>query len=366
MATQSKTTALRNSPDEHTVSTQILGPVLNSEVLTAGGDIILNGTRLRHSVYGSNNRVLLSSVDWDLLDISGISVNNSTSQAILGITDLELRLLLIAIPPEGCVVIPPTYYYESPLCRLLFDNHRPTIEAGYIRLVTEYLDINEYLDRKRERYQKAAHFDHYRDAYYVHNLANLTDYSFQRTSKIQSIGRQTLQSWIKELDDVQSRVQLAPAARTELRKRCFDTEQPSFLWENVSEHLERLGINPLSLGASQLRVLRTRLYLASYSLNGIAIPSGSELVTDILVPGTALPQYDLRAWRAIFEIIGLLDMLRDLPTERLLKLKKREEVAVAIAQIRCLLANGAPSDEILLKLRRRRMLTSFVKAFSAQ
>jgi hypothetical protein len=135
------------------------------------------------------------------------------------------------------------------------------------------------------------------------------------------------------------------------------------LWENVAEHIDKLGESPTSLGATQIRVLKTRAYLAAYSLDGIAVPHGSSIISDLVVPGIAATEYNIRSWMSVFDMLGVIDKVSSMPAERLAHIKLRPEVATGIATIRELLSKGVPSDSVVNSLQQRQMLKGFVRAF---
>jgi hypothetical protein len=342
------------------VNTIILGPVVASQILTAGGSIVINGTPVRPDVLGTSNHVLFSSVDWELLDISGFSADRIAISKLQQSAHRELRLLLLAIPPEGAVVLPPTYYCESPICREVLFSHVEAIEQRYIRLVTEYVDLAEYFEQKQQRYEKASHFAHYDDAYFHPTYPPISILPFQKTPKQSSVGRRALDLWDTSLNDPEVAIHAPRVLLDELCKRVLDTERPAFLWENVAEHLESLGVGPAAVSAQQIRALKNRAYLTAYTLNGISVPHGSSIVTDLVVPSIASSAYHLLAWQRILEAVDMLNQVCGMDVQQFLQAKARPEVARVVARIRTYLSRGKPTDWILSILDRGDLLKGFV------
>jgi len=363
MAKEDSQTASSAATERRDVIANFYGPVINSNVLTVGGDVVLSDAQLLSITAQSTGRVLLCSVDLELLELSGITPDQSLGADLRAVLDRELRLLLLALPPEGCIVIPPTYYCESAVCRELLTHHLPSVESGYIRLVTEFVDLDEYFDHKKERYSKARQFAHYRDAYYTPRYTPITSLPFEKTPKHTSIGSRALDIWSGALASDASQIALPLSVTREIRNRSLDTERPAFLWENVAEHVQNINQNPTSLGAQQIRALKSRAYLAAYSLAGIAVPHGSRIITDLVIPAMAPHEYNIRAWQRIFEILGLIDALCGVSPAQLLRVKHRPEVATTIATIRSLFAKKLPADAVIGILQRRRLLRTFARAF---
>jgi hypothetical protein len=310
-----------------------------------------------------DERVLFYSVDWELLDISAREFSKVVADRVQDMAHSDLRLLLLAAPPEGYVVLPPTYYCESEICRDALFAHVEAVEQGVIRLITEYTDLREYDARKRERYLKASHFSHYRDAYFSPKYPSLDTLPFERTTKQGSIGRRALSLWSDALESSFTDLSVSRDQLAELKTRVNETEAPAFLWENVAEHMQKVGLNPLGHGGQQVRALKNRCYLTAYAMNDVAVPTKSRLVTDDVTPSCASPEYNLQGWRRFLELTGLLGQVLSMPVRQLLSIKRRPEVSLVIADIRQRLRERESSDRMLLVLTEHRMLDPFVEAF---
>lgn len=348
----------QESSRPNVVHVNISGPVIGSEIYAAGRDIVLERYQPRIE---SSNRVLLASADWELLNLS---ISGPAKVEVSKLSDVlyrEFRLLLVALPTDGHIVLPPTYYCESPLAREIVAAHLPAVEQGYIKLITEYIDLREYFERKKQRYAKASHFTHYRDAYYQPDYTPVDELPFQKSPKATSIGRNALHQWTTSITSLPG-ISFPQCALDELRNRVLDTEQPAFLWENVAEHIESLGISPSSPGAQQLRALKNRCYLTAYMLGGVAVPCGSALISDLVVPSFASKHFNLRAWEQFLALAGVLDQIYAMPIGKLLSVKLRPEFAIVIAEARNRIARGRPVDSIVAWLFRSGKLKTFAAA----
>lgn len=256
-------------------------------------------------------------------------------------------------------MLPPTYYCESRVCRDILFEHSAAVEAGFIQFITEYLDLAEYMDRKRTRYTKAARFPHYNEAYFNPKY-KLSDMPFQKTPKQDSIGKKALDLWGSKLTENAITISAPLSLLSELRLRAFGTERPAFLWENVLEHIQHLHLEAV---ATPIRAMKDRCYLTAYSHSGIAVPSGSNLIVDHVVPSTASKQYNIRGWRRLFEMLDLIDIISTIPVQRLLKIKLRPEVAGPISKIRQYFETGMSSDTIIAHLQESGDIKGLISAF---
>lgn len=314
--------------------------------------------------YNSEDKVLFYPADYELLDLSQATRNRQATQHALGILTTELRILVLAIPPEGCVIIPPTYYLESRLCRELLQAHASLIDCGYIKLVTQFINLEDYLVDKRERYGKAARFGRYKDAYYSGMEKGLYHLNVQLTSKAKSVGKDALSLWDREIRQRAALLSYPNEIIEEFRKRVLETEQAAFLYENVAEHMDALGIASKDAKALQIRESTSRTYLDSYIQQGIVVPNGSEVITDLVIPVIHRQEYNIRKWRRMYEMSGLLGYINSRKPEDIIRIKTRPDVAMVIARIRELFAENEKSDTVIGHLIREKLFNLFVTQFT--
>lgn len=350
------------------VVANIYGDVVDSEVLVSAGESGVSGN-LDHRVgllsrQGPADRVLFCQADSEMLEISGSLGNNKSLRDVTEALSSELKILVLAIPPEGTIVIPPTYYFESTICQELMRTHAPFIEHGFVKLLIDSPDLYDYLEVKRERYSKAAHYQRYETAYYDGTNHGVQDLHFQITGKVQSVGRGSLKLWNRIILDRAEEIGYPKEKIEEFRKRVVETESVAFLHENVAEHMDATGITNRDARFLQVRETKSSNYLISYVGQGICVPEGSTLVSDLLVPSVSGQKYNVHAWGRIFECIDLLNKIRSCTPAEIIRIKMNPDVAMIMATIREQFSEGKSSDLIIGDLIRSNLIDLLITRFN--
>lgn len=310
------------------------------------------------------DHVLFYPGDDEFLSISRSLRNTEALDAVIGELSLELRILVIAIPPEGSVVIPPTYYLESEACRQVLREHALLIDHGYIKLLSQFTDNTDYILDKRERYSKVARYLRYSRAYFSPRYHELDDLNFQIAGKSRSVGPGAVQSWEGEMLERAITIGYPTKKLEELMKRVTESEQRAFLYESVKDLLNRVGVTDRQARLLRIRDSMSRTYLQSYGSQGIVIPQGSNLVADILIPSSASNAYNILGWRRLFEMTGVLDRLRSCPQEFLIRIKNQVECVIVLGEIREAFGVGRTSDQIAKCLSEKSWDAVLVRSFT--
>jgi hypothetical protein len=350
------------------VVANIYGDVIDSEVLVSAGESGHSENLDRRvellSHQGPADRVLFCQADYEMLEISGSLRNNKSLRDVTESLSSELKMLVLAIPPEGTIVIPPTYYFESTLCQELMRTHAQFIDHGFVKLLIDYPDLYDYLEVKRERYSKAAHFQRYETAYYGGTDHGVQDLNFQITGKRQSVGRGSLKLWNRIILDRAEAIGYSREKIDEFRKRVVETEGIAFLHENVAEHMDATGITNRDAKLLRVRETKSCNYLISYVGQGICVPEGSTLVSDLLIPSVSRQKYNLHAWSRVYEFAGLLNKIRSSTPAEIIRIKMNPDVAMILATIRQQFFEGKSSDLIIGNLIQNNLLDLLMTQFN--
>jgi hypothetical protein len=265
---------------------------------------------------------------------------------------------------EGTIVFPPTYYLETPAFRKLLAAHVPLIEAGYIKLLLGGPILSDYLDRKRSRYDKAAKFPHYYDAYYSDTkFHGLYDLPFQVTAKSQSIGHKTLASWTRT---VLGRSQKHP--RLVIRAQHFldlaeTTERSAILFENLREHQHAAGLSDQDALVLDYRSAMNRLYLINYLSLGFTVPETSRFVWDGITWHLPRSGLNLVALTRLAEDLQLKSRILHVDSSKLLTWRTKDTIRILFRSARELLREGKSLTNLVIDLLRRPSTDEIANAF---
>ena len=129
--------------------------------------------------------------------------------------------------------------------------------------------------------------------------------------------------------------------------------------------MEAVGIGYKDAKLLQIREVKNRDYLSSYVSQGIRVPEGSRIVSDLLVPSTINQRYNIQAWRRVYEFTNLLSRLQLYEPLEIIRIKMKPEISSIIAQMRIYFSQGRASDWVIGQLVKNNLLQPFVKAFSS-
>jgi len=110
--------------------------------------------------------VLFYFADRETLILSG-AMRNANREWVVEQLNLDLRLLVLLLAIDDCVLIVPAYFLESPICREVVLRNIPLIEAGYLRLLRREPSNAAHRAKKEAAYVKVRHIEDYRQAYYA-------------------------------------------------------------------------------------------------------------------------------------------------------------------------------------------------------
>jgi hypothetical protein len=287
-----------------------------------------------------------------MLENSKVLSSRKSRKNIANALKLEFRLLFLAIPSDAYLVIPPSYYLESEYCRELLQQHEILIEAGYVRLLIDYPDFKDYIEVKRQRYIKARHVPRFELAYFSRKTYGIKRLPFRFTSKKKSVGRRTLDLWDEQLKRRAAEIEFPAEKLDEFRKRAFETEKVAILYDNLIEHMDRVGLSQSDARVLRIRDIMNNNYLRAYDENGISIPTGSLVIWDGLTKDLPHTTYHLDVWLRIFESFSLIKLIMTFSAEQLLLAKLLPETNLFLEDIRTLVEGKRRTDQITSRLRK--------------
>jgi nucleoside phosphorylase len=311
-------------------------------------------------------RVVFYMADRELQENSGIVWSKTMRDALYERLLLEFRLVLLTMNTDGTIVIPPTYYLESPPLRELLALHKPLIELGAVKLLMSTPLLHEYLETKKDRYTKAAKFPAYFDAYFSNTrFHGLVELPFQNTAKARSIGRKTLAIWTR---NVLGKAQKHGSLITKTQKfldLAAKTERAAILYENVQEHQHAAGLSDEEARLLDYRCIMNRTYLTNYLSLGFTVPEASALVWDGLTWHLPRSGLNLIALTRMADELRLKTRIMMADPGTLIRWRSDRIVRSLFRSARQLLKDGESLTGFVLRMLREPFATELEKAFSA-
>lgn len=309
-------------------------------------------------------KIIFYMADRELHENSGIQWGKSFRSLYERLL-IEFRLIFLSMNTEGTIVFPPTYYLETPALRMLCEDHLPLMEAGFIKFTANTPILSDYLDEKRERYQKAAKFDDYFESYFSdRKLHGIYDLPIQITGKFKSIGLRTLAAWKRS---VLGRIQLHPGLIVKTQ-RFLDladkTERRAFLYENLREHQQAVGLNMQEIRILDDRATMNRFYLLNYLSLGFTVPEASSFAWDSITWHLPKAGLNLPALHRMINELQLTASVLNADALTLIKWRSSEPVRMLFRSARGILRQGRSLTEFVLKLIREPYLGDLQRGFA--
>lgn len=293
------------------------------------------------------------------MDLFGVS-DRLSYQTIINWLNIELKLIVLAIPIDECIVIPPTYYFESKFCRNIISNNIPYLEAGYIRLIMREPSYYDYLEKKRETFKRVNYIEKYKSAYYSGKYHGIKELPISWIPKENNTSHDSLQIWFEIIrTQALQRGKYNNNKIEELIKLISDTEKRAFIWESVKLHLDYLRISHQEERDLKIRRKMSKSYLIAYNKQGILLPQGSMIAPDVVGYAPNNRSYNLLYLRRILELMGVFSKIVNFSSKQILRLKSNFEVQYVMDRIRSLINAGEKSTEIYLELQNEGLIDKF-------
>ncbi len=322
------------------INLQIDGNVAHSTILAAGRDINFYAVQDSRAAPENLDIVLLYYLDGEIQNANASGMAKMQSfRKCAEMAILDTKILLLITPLEGHLAVSPSYYYESPLARFVLRYFDCAVERRTIRLIGEFTSHDSYLEEKRYRYAKARKFRKYRDAYFSKPAA-IAELPFTLQPKAASVGKAGLTSWIEFLETSPQLI-IDARDRALLSGKVFESEQASFLWENVFSHLCQSKVNIPKASVDLLRSQKNLAYLRSYAASGFTIPVGLFSSPNPSF-GAASPTrvVNVSRWYSLLQYLQLTDFLQKTSPAQLERIRRRPEVGAGIGMAYRLFSEG--------------------------
>lgn len=296
--------------------------------------------------------------DYEVLELSESKEHPAD---ILDALDLELRLLVLLIPLDGCVVFPPSHYRESPICQKLVLRNSAFVNEGYLWLMMREATLKENAEKQAERYKNFIHIDKYRLAYLAGTDYGLSTFGFRVMSKGFLTGKKTMDIWEENIRKTGLNRGYPSSWIEELVRRVRDDEETPFIWERV-----RTVLHSMNFSAREERLLGIRAkisisYLEAHRTGNILLPSGSRVAREVLLPqGRRYNTYDLLRFQRVLQVAGVFRHIASFSPKKILRLKYK--IPHVIYEIRSRLRKGFTTEQIIDDLRETKLEDEFQKA----
>lgn len=284
--------------------------------------------------------------DCEILDLSEAREHISE---VLAALNLELRLLVLLIDMDDCVVLSPSHYREEEICRELVGRNLPFVNEGYLGLAMREATLEHNKDKQAERYKDFGHFEKYRLSYLSNTDHGLGKLDFRILSKDFRTGKTTLDIWERRIRDRATYIGYPPHCLEELVRRIREDEGGPFIWERVKAILDSMNFKPAEERLLRIRASMSTSYIESHLLGGFSLPSGSMAVREVILPkshkGNA---YDLMRFRRILQQAEVFSNVSSFSPLRIVALKNK--VPNILEKIRSGSEAGNSSEQIYTDL----------------
>lgn len=262
-------------------------------------------------------------VDHEILDISNISKKFSNLEDLVAEVDYELKLIVLFMDIYETIVLPPTYFFESLVCRKIIEKNVCFIEQGYIRFLMDQASFEEFVERKKERYTNVMHHEKYEQAYYKGKYYGIKDLPAGFSPKTIEPGRIAFATWEKQVIAEAKANGMQVKKFRDLIKRIKANDSGAFTWESVKDQLD--AFSKREINTILLRERSTSTYIDAHRKGGYSIIIGSDIVHPILT-GTATGDFDLTPIKRFVALSGAESIIRSLTCEQIISIKAQFEI----------------------------------------
>ena len=286
--------------------------------------------------------------DKEILNISQLEEHVGL-ETVLSYLDLDLKLLVFILPLDEVIVIVPTHYLESVICRKLISRNLAYVHAGYVRTLLREPSFDEFIEKKRDVYKRVMTIPQYRDAYYRQHDYGISKVGFSMVRKGFSTGWESLSIWTNNIFTRAKTLGYNMQRLQDLVHRINETERESFLWESVKAHLYEMSFSTVDERLLRIRQGMSEAYILAHSRADIQIPCGSGIVWNPLLPCGETGAYNVWRIRRVLELLGIFGNIASFSPSRIVALKTLPWVALALSKLRSLLEENLTAEQAFVR-----------------
>lgn len=278
--------------------------------------------------------VLYHAFDREMLNAVGYSEKNKGNRYIIeSIIENELKMLAFTMPLDECIVISPSFRFESILCRKILNRNRAFTENGIIKEYRREVCEMDFWLKKSENYHNAMQIsDAYRIAYGEKSTYNKASQIWMdRIPKIDSVGLTSRDSFIENIKIRGIQLKIPSNQTEEVLKITAETRESTFLWEVEEFMLHKYNVSDRVIRDLGVRELMNQSYLSAFADKKIKMCRSSLGLVNI---DNLNPEYDMCAIRSVLEREGVYNYIITLSAENILHIRCNPELQNVLDVVR--------------------------------
>lgn len=308
--------------------------------------------------------ILFHFVDDEILKVSGYNNGQLKKKDLYESINNELRVIIAFMPIDECVVLSPTFLFESEIALKLVKKNYNFVKNGFIRLYMKESSLQDVLEKKQITYKRVGNISKYKSAYFSKDKKQILKLNIPSIRKINSVGTTSLDMWIKRYNTKLINSEIDPNIYHELIKRVTLTEERSFLWESVNRQLANMKIPEIDRLELNIRNEMSMSYLNAFEKQGLIIPNNSFIVPNFLYDEKSQKTFNIFKYTRIAQICDIYDKIINISSNDMIKLKFNNDYERCVNVIRGYVNKNLILDEIISELKKLGIIKDLKKIFN--
>lgn len=290
--------------------------------------------------------ILYYAFDREMLNAVGFGEADRTSRnAIEKAIEYELKCLIFTMPLDECVVISPSFRFESEICQRILVRNRAFTDNSTIIEYRRENNPKDFWLKKNTTYRHAMDISEvYRRAYGENKtymeISSLWMGHAPKTEITGIVSRDVFMETVRQRGE---KFLVSPEQVEDVLKVTDETREDTFLWE-VEEHmLHQYGISDDVIRRLGIREAMNKSYINVFANQGVKVCRPG-----LGLPGIedADPAYDMQRIKSALERLGIFERLISLSAQEILNVRRNPELQNMLDVLRRKLAEGKSASDI--------------------
>ena len=290
--------------------------------------------------------ILYYAFDREMLNAVGFGEADRTSRnAIEKAIEYELKCLIFTMPLDECVVISPSFRFESEICQRILVRNRAFTDNSTIIEYRRENNPKDFWLKKNTTYRHAMDISEvYRRAYGENKTyTEISSLWMGHAPKTEITGIVSRDVFMETVRQRGEKFLVSPEQVEDVLKVTDETREDTFLWE-VEEHmLHQYGISDDVIRRLGIREAMNKSYINIFANQGVKVCRPG-----LGLPGIedADPAYDMQRIKSALERLGIFERLISLSAQEILNVRRNPELQNMLDVLRRKLAEGKSASDI--------------------
>ncbi len=290
--------------------------------------------------------ILYYAFDREMLNAVGFGEADRTSRnAIEKAIEYELKCLIFTMPLDECVVISPSFRFESEICQRILVRNRAFTDNSTIIEYRRENNPKDFWLKKNTTYRHAMDISEvYRRAYGENKTyTEISSLWMGHAPKTEITGIVSRDVFMETVRQRGEKFLVSPEQVEDVLKVTDETREDTFLWE-VEEHmLHQYGISDDVIRRLGIREAMNKSYINVFANQGVKVCRPG-----LGLPGIedADPAYDMQRIKSALERLGIFERLISLSAQEILNVRRNPELQNMLDVLRRKLAEGKSASDI--------------------